>query len=309
MLEDRLAESLDGLALDAPVSEGSLTVFPLVGPDKPGPRYLTLDEALAKGLAEITEVSDHGRVPELFFENKGEDPVLLVDGEELVGAKQNRVLNLSILVRGKSRITIPVSCVEAGRWAASPTPTFASSDRSMFAHARASKAAQVSESLRATGERASDQSKVWNDIDRKLQAVRAAAPTRAMSAAYEKSRPDVERHVSALGKPDPKQRGAIYLINGAIAGVELFDKAATFAKLAPKLARSYALDAVDAPARAQSDEALIASLSFERLKKFKIEAYPGTDLGTDLRLSSETMNGAALFAGEAVVHLEAFAPA
>jgi len=41
-------------------------------------------------------------VPELLVINQGERAVLLVDGEELVGAKQNRVLNTSVLVRGKS---------------------------------------------------------------------------------------------------------------------------------------------------------------------------------------------------------------
>jgi hypothetical protein len=36
----------------------------------------------------------------------GERPVLLLDGEELVGAKQNRVLNLSVLVGPHSRTVI-----------------------------------------------------------------------------------------------------------------------------------------------------------------------------------------------------------
>ena len=45
-------------------------------------------------------------------------PVLLVDGEELIGAKQNRVLNLSILIPAKQRCVIPICCVEAGRWRA-----------------------------------------------------------------------------------------------------------------------------------------------------------------------------------------------
>jgi len=48
----------------------------------------------------ITEVSAGGRVPELAFENSSDETVLLVDGDELVGAKQNRVVNLSILVAG-----------------------------------------------------------------------------------------------------------------------------------------------------------------------------------------------------------------
>jgi hypothetical protein len=59
--------------------------------------YLTLDEALARRSAHIAEISEGGRVPELKFVNDGEMPVLLLDGEELLGAKQNRVRERSAL--------------------------------------------------------------------------------------------------------------------------------------------------------------------------------------------------------------------
>ena len=55
-------------------------------------------------------------MPELVVENPLDERVLLYDGEELVGAKQNRILNVSVLVEAKSTLTIPVSCVEQGRW-------------------------------------------------------------------------------------------------------------------------------------------------------------------------------------------------
>jgi ARG and Rhodanese-Phosphatase-superfamily-associated Protein domain len=35
--------------------------------------------------------------------------VLILDGEELVGAKQNRIVNVTILVVTQSEIVIPVS--------------------------------------------------------------------------------------------------------------------------------------------------------------------------------------------------------
>ena len=60
------------------------------------PRYLTLDEALPRGLR-ITETSASGSVPELALHNPLDDNVLLYDGEELVGAKQNRILNVAVL--------------------------------------------------------------------------------------------------------------------------------------------------------------------------------------------------------------------
>ena len=41
----------------------------------------------------VEEVSEGGSVPNLFVENKGDIRVLFLEGEQLIGAKQNRVLN------------------------------------------------------------------------------------------------------------------------------------------------------------------------------------------------------------------------
>src|SRR5438876_9900087 len=91
-------------------------MIPIVGGGDAAPAYLTLDEALASDDIEITEVSEAGQVSELKVTVKGAAPVLLLDGEELIGAKQNRVLNLTILAPAHRATKIPVSCVEAGRW-------------------------------------------------------------------------------------------------------------------------------------------------------------------------------------------------
>ena len=101
--------------IGAPTTFKNMTVFPLIGGQGTAADYLTLDEALAQKLAAITEVSEGGSVPELKFVNSSDKKVFLLDGEELVGAKQNRVLNLSIMVPVGKTLVVPVSCVEAGR--------------------------------------------------------------------------------------------------------------------------------------------------------------------------------------------------
>src|SRR5689334_20039884 len=94
----------------------NMTIFPLLDGHRGAADYLTLDEALGGGLVHITEVSVEGSVTDLELTNESDQPVFLLDGEELIGAKQNRVLNLTILAPAKRTIVIPVSCVEAGRW-------------------------------------------------------------------------------------------------------------------------------------------------------------------------------------------------
>ena len=64
----------------------------------------------------MIEVSEEGEVPNLLFENLGSRKVLLVDGDELVGAKQNRIVNVTIWLTPKQKTHIPVTCLEAGRW-------------------------------------------------------------------------------------------------------------------------------------------------------------------------------------------------
>ena len=95
--------SLQGLAIGAPQVHRNLALFPLLAPAGAGGAYVLLDEALDRKIARITEVSDGGRVPELAFENASAEKILLVDGDELIGARQNRVVNISILVGGGQR--------------------------------------------------------------------------------------------------------------------------------------------------------------------------------------------------------------
>jgi hypothetical protein len=112
---DPITAALDHVEVGTPVIAANLAMYPLLLPEDSAPGYLTLDEALAAGLASVTEVSESGSVPELLVTNGAKQPVLILDGEELVGTKQNRIVNLTILVAAAQTLRIPVSCVEAGR--------------------------------------------------------------------------------------------------------------------------------------------------------------------------------------------------
>jgi len=307
-----IKDSLSGLSLGAPQVHQNLAFFPLLdretrpdaGPGAAG--YLLLDEALDRKLARITEVSGAGSVPELAFENTSAEKILLVDGDELIGAKQNRVINLSILVGGGMRIPIPVSCVEQGRWSYR-TSEFGSARRSLFAKARAKKMGRVSESLRQSGERRSDQGEVWADVAYKVAFSRAASPTGSMSDAYESSREALEVYTRAF-RAEPGQRGAVAAIDGKVVGLELFDSAATFAKYLNKLVRSYAFDALETnngKSLAPSSEEVERFLA--RMHAAAAEHFDALGEGEDIRLSGEGVAGGALAAGGRVVHLAGFA--
>jgi hypothetical protein len=109
-----VARLLGTILTAEPVVHGALAVIPLLAPSLDDPDWLTLGEAGAR--ARVTEVSEAGSVPFLQVANGADRPRLLLDGEELVGAKQNRILNTTVLVAAHTEVTIPVSCVEQGRW-------------------------------------------------------------------------------------------------------------------------------------------------------------------------------------------------
>lgn len=303
-----IQDSLSGLKLGAPQAHRNLAFFPLLAPDA-GPAeggYLLLDEALDRKLARVTEVSGAGSVPELAFENTSAEKILLVDGDELIGAKQNRIINLSILVGGGKRIPIPVSCVEQGRWSYR-TSEFGSAKRSLFAKARAKKMGRVSASMRESGERYSNQGEVWADVADKVAFSRAESPTGSMSDAYESSHDALEAYTRAF-RAEPGQRGAVAAIDGKVVGLELFDSAATFAKYLDKLVRSYAFDALETDnGKARAPAAKQVERFLARMQAAAAERFDALGEGEDIRLSGEGVAGGALAAGGRVVHMAGFA--
>ncbi len=267
--------------------------------------YLTLDEAFDQSGIEITETSDSGSVPELKLENKVDTPVLLLDGEELVGAKQNRVVNLTLLVPALATTVIPVSCVESGRWSYRSS-NFERTDRTHFARGRAKKMASVSRSMRQSGSRHSDQSEVWSEIDRKFSAMESESHTSAMADMYQDAAPTLEEYVSELN-PEPHQVGAFYFLHGQLVGMDLFDKAGTYARLNSKLVKSYAIDALEVSPSDRQRASLSEALRFlEVIEGGQWERYESVGIGEDHRLLSGHMASAVLAVDGQAIHLSGF---
>jgi hypothetical protein len=302
-----ISQTLERIEIGVETTFENLTLFPLLDPHAPKhePDYLTLDEALAQKVAHITEVSASGSVPELKFVNESDRRVLLLDGEELQGAKQNRILNLTILVGARQTLLVPVSCVEAGRWS-HRSAEFAAAGHAHYASGRAMKMGQVTESLRMRGGRQSDQGEVWADIAQKAGRMAAPSPTSAASDIYAQNAGDIEGFVRAFATV-PGQVGALFAINGRIIGLDLFHYPSTMTKLLAKLVRSNALDAIDAnnepktPITRDSVNAFLHSIAAAQAQPF-----PAIAEGEDLRLTAPGLTGGALIADARVIHLSAF---
>jgi len=296
---------LSTLEIREPVLAGNLAVFPLYRPTQAPMDYLLLDEALDRDLAHITEVSQAGSVPELAFENASPQRVLLVDGDELVGARQNRIVNISILVGAGKKLVIPVSCVEQGRWSYR-SARFAAAKRSLFASAKARKMAAVSRSMRDEGERRSDQGAVWDDISEKIAYSRVSSQTSAMADVYEAIEPDLAAYEKSIAITEG-QTGAVFASGDRVIGLEFFDSPAAFARCFAKIVRAYAMDAREGSASVDPAAALADVRQFlDEMTKAATEKYAALGEGEDVRLEGDNLAGGALVDGERVVHMAAY---
>jgi len=305
-----IADTLARVHCAPAITRKNLSMIPLVARDPSGAvdvavDYVPLGAAIQAGTAAVTEISEAGSVPTLAVRNDGERPLLIIDGEELIGARQNRVVNLSILAPPKRTLPIPVSCVERGRWSyrSRASNGFEASPRAMASDARARKVTSVSRSLQSRNERAADQGEVWRDVDRYMALLDVASPTAAMSDVYDRHEPAIEEYIEPFAPVDG-QVGAVFAIDGVPVGVELFDAPETLRTYLPKIARSYALDALRAaPAVATASEpsALLAAVAAATPTEFD-----AIGLGRDVRLESPAVAGAALVLDGHVVHLCAF---
>jgi hypothetical protein len=293
------------LSIDPEVSYRSLTMVPLTQTEISNLKYDTLDEAMESGICDVEEVSENGSIPTLKFQNRGDTSVFLLDGEELVGAKQNRILNLSILVPRKSEIKIPVSCVEQGRWRHT-SRKFKSSIHAQFAKSRAKKARSVSRNMLHAISRHSDQSEIWHDISEKAAKLHARSETDAMADVYNKAGRRLNMFVRNL-LPRPGQIGAIFLINGQVSGLDIFDRPKTFAKLSAKIVRSHALDAIEVDTGAKEvDSRRLAKCFLDQIASVSTTLHSAIGLGTDHRIDGDEVTGGALVVNDEVLHISAF---
>ena len=309
---------LSGVTIGEPRRHGRLEIFPLFATSREADAFILLDEALAATLVDVTETSDSGSVPVLKFLSRSPVPVLLLDGEELVGAKQNRILNTSILAPAGAQILLPVSCVEQGRWRYS-SHSFKTADHTLFAKARARKASRMNamhERRRAVGESAprhvseqfdADQHEVWSDVAAKLSRMHVDSASSAISDGSESYGERLREFEAALAAV-PGQRGAAFVLDGRVVGIELLATEAAFRAIFRKLIKSYAFDALEASEVAAPKPPTKADVAafIARVLGASASSAPSAGLGSDVRLAGEGCAGHALVHDDFVLHLAAF---
>jgi len=336
---DRFTRELESLALAPRQCHGALTLWPLIAraaaTPAPGagafgertPACIALADAIAAGTFFVSEVDEVGSVPHVVAENRGDVAVLVLFGEELRGAKQNRIANATFLVGAHSRVVLDVSCVEAGRWARH-TDAFAASGVVFSSASRRKMARRVADAREDGRGFVANQSEVWDEVEDKLRRSGVRSATRAYADHLQARGREIdvaERDFAVLDD----QVGFVAAVGDRIVGLEVVGRRELFARVFRGLLGSYLVDALDHPVpphrtpsgrtgglRARrgmsSPSHRAGAIAFDApgpflraLVRAPVKVGASIGLGEDVRVRGIGVEGCALFAG-GLVHMLAF---
>ncbi len=220
-------------------SHANLALFPIsVSGVKVPDVDLPIDKALNAGLVEVTEL-ERSQVSELRLDNRAKEPVFAMAGEMLRGGKQDRIVGDDLIVPACKEVTIPVFCVERGRWSA---------------RGRGSGGFSAGHSLAGAGVRgggrAGGQGGVWSGVAAQQERLGAPSETGALRSVHdsetvrERMKPYLQA-LSDLPEDHPTASGIVCAINGKIVVADLLSSRALFRELWPQLLEAYVIDALE----------------------------------------------------------------
>lgn len=241
-------------------------------PSDPLGEVSLLEDALAEGHTTVTEVGEQGIVNEVVVSHTGRRVLLLLDGEQIAGAKQNRIFNASFVVPPGTTARLPVSCVERGRWA-HRSAGFQASGTTLEVTARSAKLHRMARTTVTTGRHYdAGQGEVWRDVDTYLASTRTASATSAYADAYATRAQQVERDLGQLA-PLPGQVGVSVVHGRRLLSLDLFGSPELYARAAPKLLRGALAAILERPGATGSAEDTVTS-ALASLSRAPLERRP-----------------------------------
>ena len=289
--------NLDGAAIGRPITRAGISFFPVYLLENGLPEIAT-GPAAERVIDELGDAS----VGDLTLTNPGTMPLLLVEGEQFVGGKQNRTINVSVLVAAGATVKIPVTCLEQGRWGRRRDfrPASTHTPRRVRRTLRDAVAAQAG-TVRA---RQGAQGEVWGAIDGELRQMRMHSRTAAIADAdavfhRDQGRGAAVEELVRLG-PLPGQCGFVVTHGPRIVGAEIFGAPELLKPHWAALVRSYLLEEPTAAGWPSPDRVLRALRGISRAKS---TGSAGLGLGRERHYTSEKGAGQALTLEGAAVHI------
>lgn len=290
------------IQMGEPVEHRGIVLAPLFPWTRARAQYITLEEALGVGF-QVTEMAAGASVPEVLAANPSGADVIVCDGEELLGAKQNRILNVTVLVPARGTVRIPVSCVEQGRWSAGGG-AFSAASHTAYPELRRRKAERLAAAPLRPGVA---QEEVWSAVAEKSIRLGSYSPTGAQAHIFT-SRGRELAELRGAFPLEPGQAGALVALGPDLLCLDYLSRPEAFARLYPKLLDGYLLDALERldgePVPAGRLEAFVeAVLAAPRRRELSV------GLGEDVRVSAKGLVGSGLELDGELLQLSAYSTA
>jgi hypothetical protein len=290
------------LRLGRPQVAGPLAVFPLLG-GEPLTEYRGLAHALRLG-ASVTEVDGQGSMGEVLICNPTDEALLVYEGEEIQGAKQNRIFDAHTLVPAGAELKLAVSCVEQGRWGAQQQPDrFVTAPHVADPALRRAKRVRTNRASIEGATPGADQGEVWREVSSRLAVHGVRSGSDALADLYRTTQPELDKLCRPI-RHEPGQLGAVVEISGRPMALDLIGRPEVFAELLPRLANGYALHALSAASGEPNERA--AREFLEAVLEAPRRGLPTGGLGEGFLISEAGIEGAGLINGGELIALSGF---
>ena len=294
--------TLEHAAVGRPISRCGVSLFPVYV------HGLQLDIATGPTSGVVISEQPSAEVPTLVADNPTDRPALLVAGETVVGGRQNRVLNVSVLIDAKGHVLVPVSCVEQGRW--HEGGDFQRGSSFATRRVRRAKTVGVVESVRQSGIKDSDQGAVWNVVGSELHRLKTFSSSAALSAADNHIESDATlaraiEELEAFGAL-PGQCGVVVAHGSRVVSAEVFATPTMLAAHWGALTRGMLLDAPESEPTSRPS-ATQALRFLRRIASSTPIITDGVGLGREHHVRTSRLVAQTLVVDATIVHATAFA--
>ena len=214
---------------------GNYLIYPLFFNEEERPPYVTLLSAGIKEKVQISE-KENAQVGSIEVRNNGELPLLIPNGQALIGAKQNRTPNRDFLIKAGSSSTIDVSCTESGRWRYSGMNDFAPSaemdplwirrEKMRLSEMRERSFRQGNNTLRP----ASLQKIIWDSVQHYKKLGSVDSGTSALHDLVKKKHENLKKERIQFPEAIHGQEGVLVAAHGKPIAMEFFSGAENYAR-------------------------------------------------------------------------------
>ena len=299
-----LKNFLDRVEIEDAIVYKNIRLFAINVKEKFDLKLKTLTEALKENILEIKET---GVVANLQFINKSNDcKIIIMEGEIVKGGRQNRVINVTMILDENSETIVPTSCVEQGRWSGISDKFGSDAYVSPIIYGNLSNSVNKSMmSSRDSGEPmmyCSNQPSLWLSVSCSSASHGSASDSSDYTKIYEDREKDIKEYIDKL-KPMFKECAGIAAVIGKKLIFSITDSKEMFMPQFEKLLKSYILDALVIKEKIKLSIEEVAK-HLDCLLEIKSELFDSPNkIGKIIKFNSDNVIGSAFLYKDSIVHL------